>query len=40
MLDALIEICEIENYVYVLKGYVYILKDYVRILKVLIYIKE
>ena len=34
MLDALIEICEIKSYVYVLKDYVYISKSYVRVLKV------
>ena len=33
MLDASIEICEIEGYVHVSKGYVHVSKSYVRVSK-------
>ena len=35
MFDALIEVCEIKNYVYVSKGYVHVSKSYVRVSKAL-----
>ena len=35
MLDALIEVCEIEDYVHISKGYVHVSKSYVRVLKAL-----